>query len=810
MSAMREPADRALTRPRLRPAATLVALVTLAAVGAAAMWSIRPPSARSAAAPAGEFSAARAFQQVDVIATEPHVAGSAANDRVREHLLGTLRGFGLAPEVQDTVSVQGAELSSSAGGIGLARVRNVIAQIPGTASTGRVFLVAHYDSVQSAPGANDDGAGTAAVLETVRALTSGPRLRNDVVVVLTDAEEACLCGAKAFVDQHPLARQGGVALNLEARGSSGPAITFESSPDDGKLIDVFAGAPKPVGTSFAVEVYRLLPNDTDFTAFLQAGFRGLNTAYIDGAARYHAPTDVPSAMDRDSLQHHGDNALALARAFGDTDLTTLEARTDATYFPVPGGLAHYPGWLAWPLATLALVSVLLLAALTRRRGLVTRGRLAAGFLLALLPIVLSAAAAQGFWALMVWMRPGYAALPIDPYRPLWYRLALLALTATVVFAWYALLRRRTTPAALSIGGLLWLALLGVALAWFAPGGSYLTAVPALAGGVFGILAVLLRGGWASLVAVLAGAAVAVIVLLPTAMLLFPAMGMRLAATGTLLAALLGLALLPVVDLLHPAAGGQRGLVAARARRTALLPTLIALVAAVACAAVGLRVDRFDAGHPAMTQLMYALDTDAGTARWMTEEAPVQPWTAQYVQGSPGVVTATFPAFGDERLTTGPATAAALPPPQLTLVSEARAAGTRTLRLRLAPQRPVRLVTMHVAADAGVTEAAVGGRPVPVDGAAGDGAAGDGAAGDGAAGDGAAGDGWGFGFVFHAPPPGGVEVVLTVRATGPVRFRAMDGSDGLAALPGFRPRPADVGVRGDHSSEMVAVARTYTL
>jgi hypothetical protein len=202
----------------------------------------------------------------------------------------------------------------------------------------------------------------------------------------------------------------------------------------------------------------------------------------------------------------------------------------------------------------------------------------------------------------------------------------------------------------------------------------------------------------------------------------------------------------------------------------------------------------------MTQLMYALDTDAGTARWMTEEAPVQPWTAQYVQGSPGVMTATFPAFGDERLTTGPATAAALPPPQLTLFSEARAAGTRTLRLRLAPQRPVRLVTMHVAADAGVTEAAVGGRPVPVDGAAG----------DGAAGDGAAGDGWGFGFVFHAPPPGGVEVVLTVRATGPVRFRAMDGSDGLAALPGFRPRPADVGVRGDHSSEMVAVARTYTL
>jgi hypothetical protein len=537
-------------------------------------------------------------------------------------------------------------------------------------------------------------------------------------------------------------------------------------------------------------VYRLMPNDTDFTPFRDAGFRGLNTAYIDGAARYHAPTDVPSAMDRDSLQHLGDNAVALARAFGDTDLGALEARTDATYFPVPGALVRYPGWLVWPIAALAVVAVFLLAGLARRRGLVTRGRLAAGFLLAAVPIVLSAAAAQGFWALMVWIRPPYAVMPVDPYRPLWYRLAVLALTAAILFAWYALLRRRLTPVALAVGGLLWLAALGVALAWFAPGGSYLTAIPALAGGVAGILAILLRGGWASLVAVLAGAAVAVVVLLPTAMLFFPAMGMRLAATGAVLAALLGLALLPVVDVLHPAAGGQRGMTAARARRTALLPTLIALIAAVACAAVGLRVDRFDAGHPALTQLMYALDTDTGTARWMTEETPVQPWTAQYVQGSPAAVTATFPAFGPDRLTTGPAAAAALPPPRLTVVGDARAAGTRTLRLRLAPQRPVRLVTLHAAADAGVTEAAVGGRPVPVDGAAG--------------------DGWGFGLVFHAPPPDGVEVVLTVRATGPLRLRAMDGSDGLAALPGFRPRPADVGIRGDHSSEMVAVARTYTL
>src|SRR5919206_411380 len=93
-------------------------------------------------------------------------------------------------------------------------------------------------------------AGTATILETARALTTGPRPRNDVVLVFTDGEEACLCGARAFVDQHPLARGGGVVLNLEARGSSGPAILFETSADNAGLVDLYGRTPHPVGTSF--------------------------------------------------------------------------------------------------------------------------------------------------------------------------------------------------------------------------------------------------------------------------------------------------------------------------------------------------------------------------------------------------------------------------------------------------------------------------------------------------------------------------------------------------------------------------------
>jgi hypothetical protein len=188
--------------------------------------------------------------------------------------------------------------------------------------------------------------------------------------------------------------------------------------------------------------------------------------------------------------------------------------------------------------------------------------------------------------------------------------------------------------------------------------------------------------------------------------------------------------------------------------------------------------------------MYALDTDNGTAQWISEETTTQEWTGQYVSGDLHTVRDTLPMFGPELVRTGPAQAAALPPSQLNLESDTRTGDTRTLRLRIRPDRPVRLVTLHVAAETTVTAATVGGRQLQPD-----------AAGEGP---------WGFGFVFHAPPSDGVEFTLTVRATGPVRFRVVDGSDGLDQLPGFRPRPAGVGIVGSHTSELLAVARTHTL
>ncbi|MDG4806360.1 M28 family peptidase [Micromonospora sp. WMMD1120] len=785
------PADRALTRPRRRLLAAAAALAALAAVGAGSLLDLRTPAPKAADAPPDVFSAGRAYEDVQVIAPRTHVAGSTANDQVRAHIEQRLRGLGLETEVQDTVAPEAGQLSGAAGGATMAHVRNVVARLPGTDPTGRVFLVAHYDSVQTGPGGNDDAAGTSAILEVARALTTGPRPRNDIVFVLTDAEEACLCGASAFAASHPLAADGGVVLNLEARGSTGPVIMFETSRNNAKLVDIFGrAAPHPVGTSFAVEIYRALPNDTDFTAFLDRRFVGLNSAYIDGGAIYHTPLDTPAAMDRGSLQQHGDNALGLAREFGATDLGDLRAGHDATYFPVPGGLVRYPGWLTVPLALLAVVAVAALAWLTRRGGRAGTGRLAAGFGLALVPIIAAPVAAQLLWLAITTIRPGYAEL-LDPYRPIWYRLAVLALAAAILFTWYALTRRRIGPAALAVGGLAWLAVLGVLLAVAVPGGAYLTTLPALAGALGGLVALRTRqtGPW-PVVAVTAAAAVGVLILLPTVVLLFPALGMGMGGVAALVAVLLGLTALPVVDLLHPQAGGQRGLLALRARRLAVLPAGAAAVAALVLAGVGLGIDRFDAAHPAPTHLMYAMDADTGQARWLSHESDPQPWTDGYVDGVTDVGD-DFPGLGDGELRAGPAQPADLPAPKLEVLADTTAGGERTLRLRLTPQRVARLATVHVdTSTATVLRAEVAGRSVPVEPRAGR---------------------WGFGLVFHAPPAEGVEMTLTLRPIAArVSMRAMDASDGLDALPGFRPRPPAVGVVGSHSSEMLAVARSYPI
>ena len=776
---------------RSRVIAGLVILLALAGLTVLSLVSVSPPAVVAADAPTDEFSADRGYQHVKQVGSDVHVAGSAAAADVGDYIAEELTAIGLQPEFQDAVGY-GDELS---GPFGMARVRNVVAVLPGTASTGRVFLFAHYDSVQVSYGGNDDGAGVATLLETARAVMAGPPPVNDLVFLFTDAEEACLCGAEAFVSQSPLAAQGGVALNFEARGSTGPAVMFETNRGNADVVGVYGTAvPYPVATSFAVEVYRILPNNTDFTPFLQSNrFTGLNTAYIDGSPVYHTPQDNPSTMNVASLQHHGSNALALARAFGAADIAALAvpASGDSTYFPALGILVRYPGWLNWPLALLALVAVGGLAFVVRRRQLISWPRVAAGFGLATIPLMLAPVVAQLLWMGLVALRPDYANM-IDPWWPGWFRLCVLALVGTVLLTWYGLLRRRMGTWPLIIGALIWLAVLGLVLAAVTPGGSYLASLPALGGAAACLVAAAVSTSWVQWLAAALGGAVAVIILVPTVYLFFPALGLATGAAAALFAVMLGFALLPVVELIYPPTGRVAGAAGApgqpklapRHRWWAAAPGLTAGVLAIGCLGTGLAVDHFDAEHPAPAQLAYALDADSGQAWWASTDDRPGEWLGQYITGTEDLGN-TFGLFG-AGVGTGPAQAANLAAPELTVVSDTTAQARRQLTITVRSQRDARLIYLELP-DSIVHGATVDGREVPPESLAGR-----------------------FGFVFHAPPDDGLTVALELQSPAPATIRVMDGTDGLDGLPGFTARPEGVGIQGSHTSELVVVATTVTV
>ncbi len=457
----------------MRPVRTAVAVLALAAVAACALRRSAPPRPRGEDAPPAEFSAARAEETLRRLLAEetPRPPGSPEHQRFRQRLEAELGHLSLVPRVE-----RGFACSPRGS---CAYLANLLAELPGSARGPAVLLVAHYDSVEAGPGASDDAAGVACVLETARALLTAPR-RNPVLLLFTDGEEAGLLGAELFARSEQ-ARAVGAVVNLEARGTSGASFMFETSRDNAWLVRrAVARLPRPVTSSVFSFVYDRLPNDTDLSVFKRAGLPGLNLAFIGSAARYHTPQDSLANLSRAALQHQGDNALALARALAGVDLASPPPGR-AVFFDLAGLVVlWWPRGLSPVLALLALTLVRVAAA--RRGGrLVPRGRVVLPFLAPLLGAVAAGAVWQALrlaraWPVTFVAHPGPAVVA-----------AAAAALAVVLPA--LVLESRWTGSPADAWERFWTstALVGLALALAAPELSHLAVVPALAAGLARLL-----------------------------------------------------------------------------------------------------------------------------------------------------------------------------------------------------------------------------------------------------------------------------------------------------------------------------------
>ena len=344
---------------------TLTLIAVLVAAFALFYAAAKTPDPKPVNAPQTEFSAGRAMIDVAATAPVPHPIGSPANARVRDYLVQRMTALGLSPRVMRAES-HGVRRFGNADYISGADVENVIGVLPGRdPAAPALALMAHYDSVPGSPGAADDITGVADVLEIVRAIKAQGTPARDVVVAITDGEEAGLLGARAFFAADPMAKHVGIVMNLESRGGGGRAAMFETGAGNGAVIDLFGRtAVSPNANALTAYVYKLLPNDTDFSVARAHGLTGLNYAFIGRQFDYHSPSSTVAALDRGSVQQMGDQALGPARvlAFG---YALPENAPDAVYSDVFGlGVVAYPAWGGW----IVLAAVVGLMILGRRRA----------------------------------------------------------------------------------------------------------------------------------------------------------------------------------------------------------------------------------------------------------------------------------------------------------------------------------------------------------------------------------------------------------------------------------------------------------
>lgn len=564
------------------------------------------------------FSSGRAMAGLVEMARAPRPIGSYEHARVREMILERLDELGAEPRVHTTTTVRRAGPGARS-----ATIRNLVARVPGTDPTGAVLLTAHYDAVPLSAGAGDDATGVWAILETIRALRASAPFRNDVIVLITDGEESGLLGARAFVEEHPWMDDVSVVVSVEMRGGGGPVHMFETGAENGRVVRAMrASDPRPFATSTSVEIYRRLPNDTDFTPFREAGVQGLNYAAIGRAWMYHQATDVPVNLQEESLQHHGMRLLALTRELGTADLSDVRA-PDLVFTTLPlFGIVAYPE--GWSLPISGGVLLLWIGAL----GLVVaRGGRWLGALAGLgITVVIGGAGWALGWGLMRWLpafHPEFGSMTPAFYGEEWYGLALAAATTTVALLVLGFARRRFSVAALGAGAAFVPVAGAVALSLAAPLTALELQIPALAAvlavGIAGVGAGVRpegRPGGAAGVGILLLALPVLAVTVPFVEGFQVAMSFRAAALVGVLVAVVLACLVPALDRL--------------ASPNRLWAPTAALLAAAGFIGIGLLGSRPSPERPHPSTLLYVLDRERGEAAWLTRDDPGFAWAENNV------------------------------------------------------------------------------------------------------------------------------------------------------------------------------------
>ncbi|RDI56587.1 peptidase M28-like protein [Flavobacterium glaciei] len=621
-----------------------------------------------------EFSTKRALNQVEAISKKPHYVGSNEHEVVADYLVKELTKLGLETSIQ-----QGYTLSDWGN---LVQSKNILARIKGSNSSKALLLLSHYDSAPHSysKGASDAGSGVATILESVRAfLYNKTPHKNDIVILFSDAEELGLNGAALFVTQHQWAKEIGLVLNFEARGSSGPSyMLMETNKGNAGLVKEFASANAtfPVSNSLMYSIYKMLPNDTDLTVFREQGnIQGYNFAFIDDHYNYHTAQDDIQHLNKNTLEHQGTYLMPLLNYFSNTDLNTTQASEDYVYFTIPYTFISYPFSWVLTMVIIALALFIFLLFIGRAKRILSLREIIKGFVPFLGSIISTGLISFFGWKALLILYPQYNDLLNGfTYNGHAYIAAFVLLALAISMLFYHLLSERKVTINHYVAPLfIWIIING-ALAFSLQGAGFLI-IPIYFGLIiFGVFIVTQKSN----------KTLNLFLSIPALIIIAPFIQMFPIGLG--LKVLFGSAILTVLTfgLLLPVFGAfaKKG-----------IWSLVFFVLSIGFFAKAHYESGYGYGKAKSNSLLYVYDADTDQARWATYDKNLDLWTKSYLGENPKEATALNETPLFSKYNSGFTYAAEAPKkgilkPSIAFLEDRIVGNQRFLKIKISPNRNV--------------------------------------------------------------------------------------------------------------------------
>lgn len=603
----------------------ILSLLLIIALVYYSFYGLTPHYDEDIAAPATEFSVDRALQPLSEISKKPHYVGSEGHKEVRKFLISELGKLGLEPHIQEGFSLNPESKT-------LNKPINIVGRIKGTEEGKTLLLLSHYDSaLVPSFGASDAGSGLVTILESVRAfLASREQPKNDIIILFSDAEEIGLDGAKLFVNEHPWAKNVGLVLNFEARGTSGPSnMILETNGGNSKLVKEFikANPDFPVASSLMYSVYKMLPNDTDSTVFREDGdIDSFFFAFIDSHFNYHTANDNMYHLSWNSLAHQGSYLLPLMHYFGNADLSSLKSETDDVYVNMPlVKMISYPFSWILPMLMLATLVFLFLIFYGLYKRKLNGKMMALGFVPFLLSLIICGVVGFFGWKLLLILYPQYAEIHQGfTYNGHWYIAFFVFLSLAITFAFYKKYTQKFSEPSFYIAPLLFWLLINVAVFIILKGAAFFI-IPVF----FGLLSffVMLRQERPHLLAMALLAAPALFLFAPLIQFFPVGLGLKMLVISCVFTVLLFALLWPVFGYYR-----MKGLL-----------SVLCLVLAVLFFGIAHSKSDYSEERRKPNSLVYYKDADTEKTYWLTYDKEIDEWTQQYL-GEKLAIASTI--FGD--------------------------------------------------------------------------------------------------------------------------------------------------------------------